>query len=289
MAQTRRLFVDGPYGQMHARIKQAEKQVSRPLICLHMFPQSGRNFQGFLDVAAVDRTVVALDFPGHGESDAPTHPISATDYAHAMWVAIDELDLLSSFGSLDLFGVHAGAKLAVEMTAQRRENVRKLVLSSAAVLMSEEVERLKESFAPRPLDEQGSRFRHLWHLIVNNRPDYMRLEDCAVLFSEILRGGEKYEWGHHAVFDYNLKFPDVLKTIDQPVALLNPHDELREMTLRSADYLRHVELFDLPNWGHGFIEAFPDKVANLVFGWLDREKDETQIDDASASIPKAVA
>lgn len=289
MANTRRLFVDGPYGQMHARIRSAESQTSPPLVCLHMFPQSGRNFHGFLDAAVSDRSVVALDFPGHGESDAPPHPITAQDYARAMWAAIDELELLLPFGNIDLFGVHAGAKLTIAMTAQRPDNVRKIVLSSAAVMMPSEVENLKQSFAPRPLDEEGSRFSHLWHLIVRNRPDYMTLEDCSVLFAEILRGGEKYEWGHHAVFEYNLVFPDVLKTIEQPVALLNPHDELREMTLRSLDYLTNVELFDLPNWGHGFIEAFPAQVADLVFSWLDRDASKNEPNNPPTSVPKILA
>jgi len=271
MTKPTRLFVDGPYGQIHARVKCAERATRTPLVCLHMFPQSGRNFSQFLEKTRPDRSIAAIDFPGHGESAAPTHPISAEDYASAMWTAIDQLEFLSAHEQVDLFGIHAGSKLTVEMTAQRPNDVRKLVLSSAAVLLPDEVVELRKTFAPIPLDEEGSRFKHLWHLIVRNRPDYMTLEACAVLFAEMLRGGEKYEWGHHAVFEYNLKFPDVLRTIEQPVALLNPHDELSKMTLRSMEYLRNVELFDLPQWGHGFLEAFPEDIAEIVFNWLDGE------------------
>jgi len=241
-----------------------------------MFPQSGRNFARFVECASSHKRVVAPDFPGHGESDAPTSRISAEAYAASMWEVVDGIDLLDSHGSIDLFGVHAGAKLAVEMANQRPDDVNRLVLSSAAVLFPQEVERLKNSFEVIPLDEAGSRFRHLWQLVTRNRPESMTLEMCAAAFAEILRGGEQYEWGHHAVFDYNLRFPDVLKTLRHPVALLNPGDELYAMTRRSLDYLEDVTLFDLPDWGHGFLDTNTEEVTRIVNGWLDGEDGSRQ-------------
>jgi len=241
---------------------------------MHMFPQSGRNFLRFSEEASNDKIVVAPDFPGHGESDPPAAPIAAEAYAAAMWEVVDGLGLIDACGDVDLFGVHAGAKLAVEMTNQRPDEVNKLVLSSAAVLFPQEVERLKNSFEMIPLDEAGSRFQHLWRLVTRNRPERMTLEMCAAAFAEILRGGERYEWGHRAVFDYNLKFPDVLKTLRHPVALLNPGDELYVMTQRSLDYLENVTLFDLPDWGHGFLDINTEEVTRIVNGWLDGHDDD---------------
>lgn len=272
MPKPKRLFVDGPHGQIHVRIATPAKAAKQPpLVCLHMFPQSGRNFVQFLEAASVDRVVIAPDFPGHGESDAPAEPIAAEEYAQSIWAAVDAMGLLNTHGAIDLFGVHAGAKLAVETAYQRPDDVRKIVLSSAAVLYPNEIAALKKSFQPIPLDEEGTRFKHLWNLIIRNRRRYMTYDICAASFAEILRGGEKYEWGHDAVFNYNVRFPERLAAITHPVALLNPKDELYDMTLRSMDYLQNVELFDFPQWSHGYIEAYSHEVAELVRQWLDQD------------------
>ncbi|MEM9881099.1 MAG: alpha/beta hydrolase [Pseudomonadota bacterium] len=276
MAQVKRLFVDGLFGQTHVRIARPDVVKHPPFVCLHMFPQSGRNFAKFVAAASTDRVVLAPDFPGHGESDSLDTPIAAEDYARSIWAAVDRLGTLEQTGQVDLFGIHAGAKLAVEAACQRPQHVRKIVLSSAAVLNPDDVAEFREAFSPKPLDEAGTRFTHWWALITQGRKEYMTLETCAEAFAEVLRGGEKYEWGHAAVFDYNLRFPRQLKSLTQPVALLNPKDELYEKTLRTLDYLKDVQLFDLPHWSHGYIESFPHEVADLVCGWLDDARPDTR-------------
>ena len=111
--------------------------------------------------------------------------------------------------------------------------------------------------------------QHLWNLVTANRHADTSLEMCATALAEILRGGEKYEWGHHAVFDYNLKFPQVISSLTHSVALLIPGDELYEMTKRTIDYLHNVTVFDLPEWGHGFLEVNAEALANMIGQWLD--------------------
>lgn len=270
MAKPKRLFVDGPYGQIHLRMAVPNAPTRPPLVCLHMFPQSGRNFHRFVGEASNDRIVIAPDVPGYGESDAPEIPITAEDYARSVWSVVDELALLDN-GAIDLFGIHAGAKLAVEAAYQRPGDVRKIALSSAAVLYADEIAQLKRTFSPIPLDEEGSRYQHLWRLLIRDRRSYMTLKTCADSFAEMLRGGEKYEWGHDAIFDYNERFPERLKALGHPVALLNPKDELYSMTTRSLDYLKNGELFDLPAWSHGYLETYPDEAAALILGWLDND------------------
>lgn len=268
MAKVKRQFIDGPYGQMHLRIAEPECASRLPLFCLHMFPQSGRNFGRFLEEASQDRIVVAPDFPGYGESAPPPSPISAHGYAEAMWEVAEEICGGESNYKIDLFGIHAGAKLGVEMASQHPRKVNKIVLSSAAVIYPEELEKLKKLFSPVPLDEKGTRFRYLWDMLVKNCSKAVSLEMMATFFAEMLRGGEGYEWGHMAVFEYNSQFPSVLSSLSHPIALLNPGDELYRMTPRSVNYIQNCELFDCPEWGHGFLEVHATEVAELVNGWL---------------------
>ena len=268
MAIPKRQFIDGRYGQMHLRIAGPETPTRPALVCLHMFPQSGRNFEKLVAAASEHRIVVAPDFPGYGESDPPPSPITASDYAASAWDVVDSLALTDGFGQVDLFGIHAGAKLAVEVAYQRPDEVNKILLSSAAVLYPDELERLRKVFTPIPLDEDGTRFKVLWDMLTKNRGPEMTYEMMATSLAEILRGGEGYEWGHHAVFDYNHRFPDVLRSLHHPIALLNPKDDLYEMTPRTLSYIQNGELFDRPEWGHGFLEVYAADVARTVDDFL---------------------
>ncbi len=280
MVKSKRQYVDGAFGQIHVRVSKPASEKRRPLVCLHMFPQSGRNFENFIEAASADRIVIAPDFPGYGESDAPLQPISAEVYAQTPWEVIDSLGLLDDWGSVDVFGIHAGAKLAVEVVHQRPNDINRIILSSAAVLYPNEIEVLKNSFEPIPLDQDGTKFKKTWDMIVRSLYPKMTLEMCAVAFAEILRSGEKREWGHDAVFLYNFQFPDILKKITHPVLLLNPRDELYEMTSRTLDYLPNAKLIDLPDWAHGFLDVHTKKVTEIIHGWLDESEinmvDKTQ-------------
>ena len=270
LTEIKRMFVDGRFGQIHLRIKCPGVPKCPLLLCLHMFPQSGRNFQTMMRHIN-DRIVVAPDFPGHGESAMPQEPIPAQEYAAAIWEAVDALDLLQT-GPIEVFGVHAGAKLAVELASQRPEAVRKIVLASAAVLSPEEVERFKRVFRPMPLDEAGTRHAHLWDMQINSRGAGMTLEMCAVGFAEALRGGERYEDGHMAVFEYNSLFADVLNKLDHEILLLNPNDGLYDMTERALRYMKRGELLDLPHWEFGYLETRAEELAQIVTDWLDTNR-----------------
>lgn len=273
VTRLKKRYVDGPYGQMHLRVAEPETgqvcALKRPLVCFHMFPQSSRNFEVFMQFASLDRRVIAIDCPGYGESCAPKEPVSIENYANAFWCALDALNVCASHGSLDIFGVHAGAKVAVEVMHQRPDSINRAALSSPAVMCADEVERLRGVFGIVPLDEEGSRFQHFWKMLVSGRKPEVTLEMCSVGLSEMLRGGETYAWGPFAIFDYNLKFADVLTKLPHPVAVLNPGDELYDYTPRCLEYLKHAELFDLPDWSHGYLDIHAESAAELVTSWLD--------------------
>jgi pimeloyl-ACP methyl ester carboxylesterase len=261
MPTAKREFIDGVYGQIHLRAARCDSARARPLLCLHMFPQSSRGLQPLIEAVSTDRTAIAPDFPGYGESDPPPQPIDAAAYADAMWRVVDELELLTFDGRIDLFGIHAGAKIAVAMATQRPADVARIVLCSAAILTDTEIAAIEKSIGHIDLDTTGTRFRSLWEMLLRNRGDTTSLESLATTFAEILRAGEGYGWGHRAVFAYNDEFPDALNALHHPLTILNPRDDLYEMTPRSAPYLRNGTLKDKPDWGPGFLQQQADDVA----------------------------
>ncbi|MEE4349131.1 MAG: alpha/beta fold hydrolase [Pacificimonas sp.] len=267
-AAVRRAFVDGPHGQMHLRLSGDPAGPRPPIVLLHMFPQSSRNFSALMTELGKARSVIAPDFPGYGESTPPSAPITAEDYAGSIWSALDTLCVDRRRG-IDLFGIHAGAKLAVEAATQRPAAVRRLALCSAALVTAEETAHMRAAFRQTPLDEDGTHFARLWSLLLANRDRDVPLAAFAEDYAEMLRGGEAYGWGNAALFDYNPKFQAALESLDQPVLVINPGDDLHAVTPRVMPHLKHGQLIEKPDWRYGFLKRRAPELAALLAAFFD--------------------
>ena len=261
MAKPRRQFVDGPFGQIHIRTANPEATGNNlPLICLHQSPKSSREFVKLMTAAPNNRTLVGIDSPGHGESDLLQTIDQATieNYAKSAWAAIDALGI----DKVDLLGHHTGSKVAAEMAYQQGERVNDIVMISALVLSDEEIAYFESMFQTLEIDEAGTRFSDMWAKSVEHRGNGVSLEDLADSFAENLRAGDAYEWGHKAAFEYAPLFPDRVKALPHKITVLNPGDMLFEMTPRVAPLLQNGEVINHPEWGFGFMDAYPkDAVA----------------------------
>ena len=283
LAPVRREFVDGPYGQMHIRQSGEDLRDAPPLVLLHMFPQSSSNFIPLMQRLGRTRRVIAPDFPGYGESAPPAKRISAEDYAASIWCALDLLLGEVKRDAIDLFGIHAGAKLAAEVARQRPRQVRRIMLCSAAVFTEEETEAMRRGLGKIPLDQEGTRFTTFWRMLRDYAATDMPLEDLGRSFAEMLRGGEQYWWGHAAVFDYNSRFARTLAELDHPLAILNPGDDLYEITPRAMALVPDAIYIERRDWSFGFLDTVPNEVAEVIgtFFALSEEEQANRSDPAS--------
>jgi len=267
MSKPRRQFVDTEFGQMHVRVSSPKKVNKLSLLCLHQSPKSSWEFIEFMTAASDDRLIIAPDLPGMGGSDKPPEKphITIQDYARIMWEIIDHFGLVS----IDIFGNHTGSMVAVEMAWQRPDSVRKLVLVSAVSLTDAEESEFKARFQFVPLDEKGTRFIQLWDMIKEHHGANGDLEVMAESLAETLRGGEAYEWGHQAAFMFNKEFVERAAKIVHEVTVINPDDVLHDLTIRSHPLFKNGRLKSCPQWGYGFLKAFPSDVAKTVKAILD--------------------
>ncbi len=264
----RRAYLDGTHGQIHVRIADARTETGKPpLICLHQSPKCGLEFETFMRAASRDRLVIAPDYPGYGMSDpAPSEAETTIPmYAEEMWRAVDALDL----GAVDLFGNHTGAKVAAQMALTRSAQVHAVAMISAAILTDEEREMFKDMFTPIPLDEAHTRFKVSWERVLERRGPGQTLEMMDRSMYMNMMGGEAYEWGHVAAFAWGKPFDAALTKLPHRISVLNPIDDLTECTRRAIPLLRNGEVIECPQWGYGFMDAFPENVADLVLGKLD--------------------
>ena len=108
-------------------------------MCLHMSPNSGRIYEAILEAMGTDRTALAPDMPGFGESDPPTAPPEIADYARTAAHVADTLGLKQ----IDVMGYHTGSETCIELALQRPDLVRRIVQISCPVFTDDELDALR--------------------------------------------------------------------------------------------------------------------------------------------------
>ena len=123
----RRAYYDCRFGQLHlhnAIPAGGGFDELTTVICLHGYGQTGRVFVPLLLPLGFERSVYALDLPGHGESDpAPgVEPVAAA--AQAVGDFVDSMRIRR----FDLIARAEGCAAARLLAEQRSQAVRRIVL-----------------------------------------------------------------------------------------------------------------------------------------------------------------
>ena len=232
MADFERRFVTVGSRQVHYR-----RGGSGPAaVLLHASPLSSESLLPLARSLAPHFTVVALDTPGYGLSDAlpPAEPCIA-DYADALVETLAALDL----DRCVVYGFHTGAVVGLDLAARYPGRVAAAVLEG--VLLSTDEERADL------LAHYAHWFTPTWdgsHLIANwsrvrdmfifwpwyRREATARLAvampptatiNAAVL--DLLRAGEAYPLGYRAAFAYDA--PPALARLTVPVTVVADRDD----------------------------------------------------------------
>jgi hypothetical protein len=98
------------------------------------------------------------------------------------------------------------------------------------------------------------------------------VEAAGRIFYERLSGRENFWWGHNAAFNYD--FTRSVSIVENPILVLNPDDDLADITPRVNELLLNGGILDLPHYSHGFLDAHPEQVADLLCAFLDGDEDE---------------
>lgn len=262
----RRAYVDVPHGQMHVRLAGDDRAGATPLVCLHMSPASGLVYERFMDAMAVHRPVIAIDTPGFGASDGlPAFP-RIEDYARVMAETVEALGLPAP---VDVMGYHTGSFIALELSRQRPDLVRRVVAVSLPVFSEAELVDFRRLYDPAPIfTPDGAALLAKWRWFV----DFFRVgavntvEDAARIFHARLSGGEQHWWGHRAAFEYDVV--RAAEDADVPMLVINPDDDLVVHTPRVMPHLRQAHLVDVPQWTHGFLDNHTADAVELVHAFL---------------------
>lgn len=257
----RRVYVDGPHGQLHLRIAGD----GAPLLLLHQSPLSGDQFSAALPLLAeAGFCAVAMDTPGFGQSDRPTEPVGISGYADAIPAVLAAM----GWSKTHVLGHHTGASIAANLAARRPELVDRLVLNGVALLSDEERAHFAQfRFAPLEPQADGSHLLAAWNQRLAASPGWSNLEAMHRYVTALLANPTDYFWGFEAAFAHDMAAD--LAAITAPTLIFSNTGEDLYAASQRAHALRPDFAFAALQGGtHDIIDEQPEAWAAAVTAFL---------------------
>ncbi len=264
----RRRFVETSKGAVHVRMAEGGKPGSVPLFIFHMSPRSTHYLEGLIVALGHNRTVIAVDTPGFGESFKPVERPQIGDFAEAMAATITAM----GYAQVDVLGDHTGTKTAVELVNRYPQRVRRIVMNTAAVYSPEEKKDWQNRMGPIEVEDDGGHIAAVWERYHRLNRGRMPADQIKLRFYETMRAGPCAWWGPKAAQDFHMDA--VLPTVKHPVFLFtSTEDSLLEPTRRAAKLMPHCRYRELEGVGSSPLETHATTVAPLIDAFLDEKMD----------------
>ncbi len=286
----RRTYATTRLGQIHLRIldprepgrpfrergRPAASEGKKPsfpgaeptLVCLHPFPYSGAFFETIAPLLNVKRLICAPDCPGFGGSDPPDRKLSMEELATAMHEALEACgDALGK--SFDLMGFHSGCLLAVEMARLQPDRVHRLALIDVPYFMPEQqAERYPKSTADPGYTAELESLANAWEFSVAKRLDGMSLDRAFGNFVELLRAGNRANWGYHATLTYDCV--PRFRSVQHDTLVVASQYMLKDHTRRAAAGIPGARFVERKDVTRAVMEEGAGAIAEEVLAFLSR-------------------
>lgn len=264
-ARQQRLYVPGPYGQIHLTITEplGSRPAAPPVVCLPMSPRSGRDFDEFALALADHRLVIAPDVPGFGGSDPPPAPPAIEDYATAILAGLDALlDRRTRAAGLDFVGQHTGAAIAVAAALRSPTRVRRIAAIGVPLFEPADLERLRAQFAkPRPYFTDSKFLCSAWERDAAAIAAGLPPERMLLRFTEIMRAGVRSHWGFAAVFNYDMRA--ALTRLSRPLLAIVLNENLAAASRKAAQLAPGGKVVELPDLPGSALDFASERLANI--------------------------
>jgi pimeloyl-ACP methyl ester carboxylesterase len=256
----RRGYATTANGQVHYRRAGA----GRGLLLVHQSPSSHAMWDPVLPgFAARGYDVVALDLPGHGQSDPwPGGEPALEDYAAAVEATAEELRM----AEYDLVGHHAGVAVAAAVAVRRPDRVGRLVGWGVPLMEPQARQAMAEEAAPaydRSAGEVIARWKWFWDRAAESvQPDVV-----VRSILEVLQTGPRRAEAHHALGRADVEA--LLRALPVPMlALAGPREMLREESARCAELSEAISYEEIPDGGFFVVDEQPGTFVDAVDRFL---------------------
>ena len=110
------------------RYEKCEKSDAPTMMLLHGWGCDGSIFSAFETEWHKHASVLAVDFPGHGQSGEPAQPWGVPEYAEQIFALMNELGI----GCADVVAHSFGGRVAIYLSSHHPEKVGKMVITGGA-------------------------------------------------------------------------------------------------------------------------------------------------------------
>ena len=140
-------------------------QAQTPVLIIHHAPGSSALYDELVCAIGNSRPVLALDLPGHGESDAPADALQSVQaWAGAVLSVLDALGV----SACHVYGHNGGAAVALELARVKPERVASLLLDAPVCLTPGEQDYIAagwlQGVEPVTPSWDGSHLLRVWHM-----------------------------------------------------------------------------------------------------------------------------
>lgn len=256
------------FGQMHYRQAGLHNTSMPTLVLLHQNPSSSYEYEALIKAMAADRRVVAFDTPGYGMSDAPPAPPGMAGYAAAF---ADALDAMGIAGPVDLYGFHTGTLLSIELAIARPELVGRVALTGIPMYPPEELAKKLQDAQDYPEPDEAGEvilklLENLWTYVVRNRDPAVPLDKAVRNFADKARVLHRFTWAYQGVWSWDYSR---LALMQRPALLLQPAEDLADISLAAASLLPDSTVRHLPELDRDIFDVAPDRIAHELRTFFD--------------------
>ena len=262
----RRAYADTPYGQLHYRYAGE----GQPLLLIHQTATSSMAYEPVIPFLASSYRVLAVDTPGFGMSDRPTHQYTFSEYGRCFAAFLQSLNIQCAA----VYGHHTGASFACELAAAYPEMVNKLILD-ATPYWEDPPEQFLKNLKPIVLKDDGSHIMEVWQDLSSRiepffpRPysqEMLRTLHWEVLWK--LVAGERYHEAYIALGNYDIM--SRLPLIQAPTLVMaGEKDSLRRTMEAVTAKLQRARTYVGP--GGSYLKTYenPEALARTIMDFLD--------------------
>ena len=236
------------------------------LTLLHQASQSADEYSLIAPFLSDSYRVLAIDMPGHGRSDNPSHELSVEEFIEATFAVMDDLGI----DRTHVVGHHSGASLAIGIAAEQPERLDKMVLSGVGIRTEERTQAFFNTPLTRdlPIDTDGDFLSKTWDVYRRMSAPETPPEVSFLPFLVALQARIRTYDAHYAIMRWDRQ--SYVDRVDRSALFLE--GEFDSFVYRQEDMMKH-----LPGSSRKFIEgcgAFmfyekPEAIAEVLLEYLD--------------------
>ena len=260
-------YIDVPGGQL--RVRRNSDVAGRPVLVQHDAAGSSEVVQALASGFIGTRPVIAINLPGHGESDNTLRKgkVTVTAYAKVVLAALKSLGVTD----FDFIGTWGGGLVGLELAVLAPKRVRRLVMCDVLYFDAALRKELQQNYTPdiQP-DWYGGHLLQAWHLLrdqglfwpwyrrtkagIIRKPLYIDPVMVNGRVLELFRSQGMWRQAYQAHFSYPLA--SKLRQLKVPLLFAAPAwDPQLEDTQRTARDFAHAPFQLLPHDMHQWAGA----------------------------------